>query len=63
MIYEAFNLSVRGDGWGGVSADYAVVRDYCDRYALDRIGVWRVVCAMLNSYGAARKKQGKRGKK
>ena len=61
MIWEAFNLSIKGDGWGGVSADYAVVADYADKYALDRIDCWRVIKAMCGAYSrSSAKKRGKR---
>jgi hypothetical protein len=61
MIWNAFNLAVKGDGFGGISADYAVVRDYADQNDLDRIGVWSVVKSMANAYSlAAAKKRGKK---
>jgi hypothetical protein len=53
MIWELFNLSAKGDGFGGLSADYAVCRDYSDRYSLDRIEIWRVIKGMLSAYQAA----------
>ncbi|MDR2152765.1 MAG: hypothetical protein LBO72_08090 [Helicobacteraceae bacterium] len=60
MIYELFHLSAKGDGFGGFSADYALARDYCDRYGLDRIEVWRTLKSMSGAYQAsAQKRKGK----
>lgn len=61
MIWEVFNLALKGNGWGGVNADYAVCSDYANKYSLDRVEVWRVVKAMLGAYSQAASK--KRGKK
>jgi hypothetical protein len=50
MIYETFNLSAFGDGFGALRCDYVVCRDYCDKYDLDRIEVWRAMKTMLGAY-------------
>lgn len=64
MIWEMFNLSVKGGGFGGVCADYAVVSDYAGKYDLDRIECWGVIKAMLGAYNkeaaAKAKAKGKR---
>jgi hypothetical protein len=49
MIYEAYRLSIES-GFNGATCNYAVVADYCDRYALDRIEVWRAVKSMLAAH-------------
>lgn len=61
MIWDLFGLAIYGDGFGAIRADYQIARDYCEKYALDNIEVWRVLKEMTAEYArAADKSKGKR---
>lgn len=63
-VFEVFQLAAFGDGFGGIRHDYHCAADYCDRYALDRVEVWRAIVSMGAAYnGAAKERKSGKGKR
>lgn len=48
MIYEIFTLSSENSGFG-LSCNYLVVKDYCNKYELDVIETFKIIKHIVSS--------------